>query len=95
LDTGHDRFEASLRLARLEGLLEVGHARLLAAMLGDLGVSTLRSIKTDISSRLRQRHLLQVSRPLSPASASVGSMANRRGVEYETSFSISKTTKKP
>jgi hypothetical protein len=32
--------------ARLQGLLEVGPARLLAAMLGDLGVSTLRSIKT-------------------------------------------------
>jgi hypothetical protein len=29
-----------------KGLLEVGPARLLAAMLGDLGVSTLRSIKT-------------------------------------------------
>jgi hypothetical protein len=35
-----------MRSARLEGLLEVGPARLLAAMLGDLGVSTLRSIKT-------------------------------------------------
>jgi hypothetical protein len=33
-------------LARLQGLLEVGPARLLAAMLGDLGASTLRSIKT-------------------------------------------------
>jgi hypothetical protein len=32
--------------ARLQGLLEVGPTRLLAAMLGDLGVSTLRSIKT-------------------------------------------------
>jgi hypothetical protein len=32
--------------ARLQGLLEVGHARFLAAMLGDLGVSTLHSIKT-------------------------------------------------
>jgi hypothetical protein len=32
---------ASSRLARLQGLLEVGLARLLAAMLGDLGVSTL------------------------------------------------------
>jgi hypothetical protein len=31
--------EASLRSARLEGLPEVGPARLLAAMLGDLGVS--------------------------------------------------------
>jgi hypothetical protein len=37
---------ASSRSARLQGLLEVGTARLLAAMLGDLGVSTLRSIKT-------------------------------------------------
>jgi hypothetical protein len=32
--------------ARLQGLLEVGPAKLLAAMLGDLGASTLRSIKT-------------------------------------------------
>jgi hypothetical protein len=31
-----------------KGLLEVGPARLLAAMLGDLGVSTLCSIKTMI-----------------------------------------------
>jgi hypothetical protein len=38
--------EASLRSARLQSLLEVGPARLLAAMLGDLGVSTLCSIKT-------------------------------------------------
>jgi hypothetical protein len=45
-DTGHQRLEASFRSARLQGLLEVGPARLLAAMLGDLGVSTLRSIKT-------------------------------------------------
>jgi hypothetical protein len=45
-DTGHHRLEASLRSIRLQGLLEVGPARLLAAMLGDLGVSTLRSIKT-------------------------------------------------
>jgi hypothetical protein len=45
-DTGHCWFKASLRSARLQGLLEVGPARLLAAMLGDLGVSTLRSIKT-------------------------------------------------
>jgi hypothetical protein len=35
-----------MRSARLQGLLEVGPARLLAAMLGDLGASTLRSIKT-------------------------------------------------
>jgi hypothetical protein len=35
-----------LRSARLQSLLEVGPARLLAAMLGDLGVSTLRLIKT-------------------------------------------------
>jgi hypothetical protein len=46
LDTGHRRFEASSRSARLQGLLEVGPARLLAAMLGDLGASTLRSTKT-------------------------------------------------
>jgi hypothetical protein len=39
-------FKASLRSARLQGLHEVGPARLLAAMLGDLGVSTLRLIKT-------------------------------------------------
>jgi hypothetical protein len=39
-------FEASSRSARLQGLLEVGPARLLAAMLGDLGASTLRLIKT-------------------------------------------------
>jgi hypothetical protein len=45
-DTGHHRLEASLRSARLQGLLEVGPARLLAAMIGDLGVSTLCSIKT-------------------------------------------------
>jgi hypothetical protein len=45
-DTRHRRFEASLRSARLQGLLEVSPARLLAAMLGDLGVPTLRSIKT-------------------------------------------------
>jgi hypothetical protein len=38
--------EASLRSARLQGLPEVGPARLLAAMLGDLGASALRSIKT-------------------------------------------------
>jgi hypothetical protein len=38
--------EASSRSALLQGLLEVIPARLLAAMLGDLGVSTLRSIKT-------------------------------------------------
>jgi hypothetical protein len=35
-----------LRSASLQSLPEVGPARLLAAMLGDLGVSTLRSIKT-------------------------------------------------
>jgi hypothetical protein len=35
-----------LRSAHLQGLLKVGPTRLLAAMLGDLGVSTLRSIKT-------------------------------------------------
>jgi hypothetical protein len=35
-----------LSSARLQGLHEVGPARLLAIMLGDLGVSTLRSIKT-------------------------------------------------
>jgi hypothetical protein len=45
-DTGHYWFETSLRSARLQDLPEVGHARLLTAMLGDLGVSTLRSIKT-------------------------------------------------
>jgi hypothetical protein len=38
-------FEASSRSARLQGVHEVGPARLLAVMLGDLGVSTLRSIK--------------------------------------------------
>jgi hypothetical protein len=38
--------EASSRSARLQGLPVVGPARLLAAMLGDLGVSTLRLIKT-------------------------------------------------
>jgi hypothetical protein len=41
-DIGHHRLEASLRSTRLQRLLEVGPARLLAAMLGDLGVSTLR-----------------------------------------------------
>jgi hypothetical protein len=45
-NTGHHRLEASLRPARLQGLHEVDPARLLAAMLGDLGVSTLRLIKT-------------------------------------------------
>jgi hypothetical protein len=45
-DIGHHRLEASLRSARLQGLLEVGPARLFAVMLGDLGVSTLCSIKT-------------------------------------------------
>jgi hypothetical protein len=45
-DTGHWWLEASSRSARQQGLLEVGPARLLAAMLGDRGVSTLRSIKT-------------------------------------------------
>jgi hypothetical protein len=45
-DTGHRRFETSLRSTRLQGLPEVGPARLLAAMLGDLGVSTLCLIKT-------------------------------------------------
>jgi hypothetical protein len=43
---GHHRLEASLRSACIQGLPEVGPARLLAAMLGDLGVSTLRLIKT-------------------------------------------------
>jgi hypothetical protein len=51
-DTRHYLLEASLRSACLKDLLEVGLARLLAAMLGDLGVSTLHSIKTNISSRL-------------------------------------------
>jgi hypothetical protein len=45
-DTGHHRLEASLRSAYLQSLLEVGPARLLVDMLGDLGVSTLCSIKT-------------------------------------------------
>jgi hypothetical protein len=45
-DTGHHRFETSSRLARLQGLPEVGPARFLAAMLGDLGVSTLCLINT-------------------------------------------------
>jgi hypothetical protein len=45
-DTGHCRLEASLRSARLQGLPEVGPSRLLVAMLGDLGVSTLHSIQT-------------------------------------------------
>jgi hypothetical protein len=46
LDTRHHRHEASLRSARLQGLLEVGPARLIAAMVGDLGVFTLRLIMT-------------------------------------------------
>jgi hypothetical protein len=45
-DTGHHRLETSSRSARLQGLLEVRPTRLFAAMLGDLGVSTLHSIKT-------------------------------------------------
>jgi hypothetical protein len=40
------QLEASSRSAHLQSLPKVGPARLLAAMLGDLGVSTLRSIKT-------------------------------------------------
>jgi hypothetical protein len=44
-DTGHHGLEASLRSARLQDLLEVGPARLFTAMLGDLGVPTLRSIQ--------------------------------------------------
>jgi hypothetical protein len=39
-------FKASPRSVRLQGLLEVGPAKLLATMLGGLGVSTLRLIKT-------------------------------------------------
>jgi hypothetical protein len=35
-----------MRSACLQGLLEVGPAGLLPAKLGDLGISTLRSIKT-------------------------------------------------
>jgi hypothetical protein len=35
-----------MRSVRLQGLLEVGRARLLVAMLGGLGVSTLHLIKT-------------------------------------------------
>jgi hypothetical protein len=38
--------KASSRSACLQDLLEIGPARLLGAMLGDLGVSTLRLIKT-------------------------------------------------
>jgi hypothetical protein len=38
--------EASLRSTRLQGRPEVSPARLLAAMLGDLGVSILHLIKT-------------------------------------------------
>jgi hypothetical protein len=45
-NTGHRRLMASLRSARLQGLPEVGPARLLAAMPGDLCVSTLHLIKT-------------------------------------------------
>jgi hypothetical protein len=39
-------FKASSMSARLQGLLEVSPTRLLAAMLGDLGVSTICSNKT-------------------------------------------------
>jgi hypothetical protein len=42
----HHRLKASSRSAHLQGLLEVGPARLLAAMLGGMGASTLHSIKT-------------------------------------------------
>jgi hypothetical protein len=45
-DTRHHRLEASLRSACLQGLPEVGPARLLAAILRDLCVSTLCLIKT-------------------------------------------------
>jgi hypothetical protein len=54
-DTGYCCFEASLRSARLQGLPEASPARLHVAMLGDLGVSSLRSIKimTQFSSLFR------------------------------------------
>jgi hypothetical protein len=45
-DTGHCCLRPLRDQHAYQGLLEVGPARLLAAMLGDLGVSTLCSIKT-------------------------------------------------
>jgi hypothetical protein len=45
-------------------------------MLGDLGVSTLHSINTNISSRLRRRQLRQVARP---PSTPVSPLANLPG----------------
>jgi hypothetical protein len=74
-DTGHHRLEASSRSARLQGLLEVGPARLLAAMLGDLGVSTLRLIKT----------MTQFSSLFEHQTSHVACF-NARGLLYECAF---------
>jgi hypothetical protein len=67
-DTRHHRLEASLRLTRLQGVLEIGPARLLAAMLGGLLYecvfdtllfsSSYRPVgKTSFSSRRYSTHL--------------------------------------
>jgi hypothetical protein len=61
-----------LRPTRLHNYLEVGPARLLAAMLGGLGVFTLSSIKTNVSLRLHRRRLRQVARPLSSSGVDFG-----------------------
>jgi hypothetical protein len=81
-----------LRLARLQCLLEVGPARLLASMLGGLGVSTFRSIKTNISSRLRRCRLRQVARPLSSSGVTFGESfwwLRRRRIEVGGPLSVS------
>jgi hypothetical protein len=74
-NTGHHQLEAYLRSARLQSLLEVGPARLLAAMLGDLGVSTLCSIKT----------MTQFS-PFFEHQTSHAAYFNARGLLYECVF---------
>jgi hypothetical protein len=64
------------RSARLQGLCEVGPARLLAAMLGDLGVSTLHLIKnmTSFSSLLSIKSAMLPASMLGDYSTSVSSM---------------------
>jgi hypothetical protein len=64
-----------LRSARLQDFPGVGPARLLAAMLGDLGVSTLRSIKT----------MTQIS-SLFEHQISHAAYFNARGLLYECVF---------
>jgi hypothetical protein len=65
-----------LRSARLQGRREVGPARLLVAMLRDLGVSTLRSIKTmtQFSSLLSIKSAMLPASMLEDYSTSASSM---------------------